>query len=152
MKKWNEKFLENNVAKDYIPLSDEFWDDVEKYSLHHPKEFEYPNKSDFKKHQNYIKENFKGTLKEIECAIESAKIDDENEYKDSLEKYHRFDYDLINLVKYKTSMYYSEINEKQFDIIWDKSWSDGHSDGLYSVKCYFEDYVDMFDKLKELEN
>ena len=50
MKNWNEKFLENNVAKDYIDLNgDNFWDDVERYSSHHPKEFECPNKSDFKK-------------------------------------------------------------------------------------------------------
>ena len=105
-----------------------------------------------KKHQNDIKENFRGTLKEIECAIESAKIDDENEYKDSLEKYRKFNYDLRNLVKYKLSMYRSEINERQFDVIYDKAWEDGYSSGYDSVRCYFEDYVDMFCKLKELEN
>lgn len=44
----------------------------------------------------------------------------------------------------------NDLNEKQFNLLWNFAWEAGHSAGLSEVVCYFEEYYDLVDQFVRL--
>jgi hypothetical protein len=44
-----------------------------------------------------------------------------------------------------------DLAQAQFDLLWNKAWEDGHSNGLHSVVYYFEEFYELATKFAALE-
>lgn len=90
---------------------------------------------------------FIGTPREIAIAKEKLKQDINNKCKEEMIKHNKERADIEELIKKAVYNEYS-VSEKIGDIIWNRAYEKGHSNGLYSVIDEFNDLVDFANDIK----
>lgn len=50
-------------------------------------------------------------------------------------------------IKDKLKSEYSDIDDRLFDIVFDKAWDDGHAYGESEIRIHFDDLLEMANKI-----